>query len=89
MTKGAKNVAESFNKHVKKMYGTICQVVYIVLFSSLSVASLSVGIARKSECPMQTKIPLWLIVYGGVGLALNVIMIIGVRQFIHLDVLEL
>jgi hypothetical protein len=83
MTKGAKNVAGSFKEQVDKLCGTLFQIISAVVFSSLAIASLIVGLARKSECPLQPKIPLWLIVYGGVVLGFNAIMIVMVRESIH------
>ena len=89
MTKGAKDVASRFSKHVNKMYTTIAQIVFALLFSSLSIAALSIGLLRKNDCPLQPKIPLWLIVYGAVGIAMNTIMIVSVRQLIYLICIEL
>lgn len=78
MTKGTKNVVGKFKDQINKMYFTIFQVIYIVIFSALAIADLIVGIERKDLCPVQSKIPLWLMVQGGTGIALNGINIIAV-----------
>ncbi|UJR17227.1 hypothetical protein I4U23_004122 [Adineta vaga] len=77
MGKGVRNLAETFSRHVTTMYKTIFQIVFTLVLSSLSIASLWVGIARKSECPIQTKIPTWLIVYGSIGITTSLITIVG------------
>ena len=79
MQKGAKNVSERFNKHVNKMYQTIAKVILVVIACSLAITSLIIGLTKRSECPIQTKIPLWLIVFGASTLCFNALSIFGVR----------
>ena len=78
MRKGAKNVSERFNKHVNKMYQTIAKIIFVVIGSSLAIASLIIGVTKRSECPIQSKIPLWLIVFGASALCFNALNILGV-----------
>lgn len=82
MPKGAKDIAQRFNKQVDKMYKMIMTIVFTILFSSISIAAVSVGQSRKSQCPLETKIPTWLIVYGIVGIVWNTMYIIAVRSCI-------
>ncbi|CAF1404751.1 unnamed protein product [Adineta ricciae] len=48
----------------------------IILINTLSIAALCVGLERQSQCPIQTKIPIWLIVYGAFGVFTSVFTII-------------
>ncbi|CAF1409552.1 unnamed protein product [Adineta ricciae] len=77
MARGVRNLAQSFNKHITTVYKTIFQIVFTVVMSSLSIAALWVGLERRSQCPIQTKIPMWLIVYGGFGVITSLFTIVG------------
>ena len=79
MQKGAKNVSSRFNKHVNKMYQTIGKIIFVVIGSALAIACLIIGMAKSSECPIQPKIPWWLIVFGGTAVCMNALNIFGVR----------
>ncbi|UJR11175.1 hypothetical protein I4U23_015356 [Adineta vaga] len=64
------------NDILKENVGTIGQIVCTVIFSSLSCACLSIGVIRRYQCPVETKIPLWLTVNGGLEVEINSFIII-------------
>lgn len=83
MTKSTKDIVNLLNDEINQLYITIGQIIYIMIYSSVSIANLSLGVGNKELCPLQPKIPTWLIVHGAVGVAMNAINIIGVRKLSH------
>ncbi|KAK4881131.1 hypothetical protein RN001_004450 [Aquatica leii] len=65
----------------------ICSV-SLVVFLCLNIAMLVVGILRKDDCPIQNKIPLYLLVAGAVGLMSKILPFINRKfDFCCVDVL--
>ncbi len=78
MTTSVKDITERFNVPVYKKRLTICQIISIIVFSSVSIASLTIGIMKMDDCPIKKNIPLWLIVTGAIGIGSGAFMIVAV-----------
>jgi hypothetical protein len=79
MSTGAEEAVERFNKRMNSKRSTTCQIVSTLVFSTISIASLAIGVIGKDDCPIKPQIPLWLIVNGAYGIAIGAFMILAVR----------
>jgi hypothetical protein len=73
-----------FVEKVKECTKTKCckicgNIVVGILFSSISLASLIIGIQGIDDCRIKKLIPVWLIVYGALGLARSALSVLAVR----------
>ncbi|UJR18074.1 hypothetical protein I4U23_004974 [Adineta vaga] len=76
MTRNTGTLARSMASQFRSIYTSITIVLIILpLLSALPLASMIVGITRIKQCPIQPKIPMYMIVFGAVGFALCVVII--------------
>lgn len=70
--KAAKDDSENPAGCLTNFYSILCSsylvIVSLVLFTCLPVAMLAIGIVHLNNCPLEPKIPVWLIVLGITGL---------------------
>lgn len=63
------------NKSLTNFYTAVTYTVVFLIASSISFATLIVGVTKRSQCPIQTMIPTWLIVFGSVGILFCIVNI--------------
>lgn len=70
--KAAKDDSENPAGCLTNLYSIICSsylvIVTLVLFTGLPIAMIAIGIVHINNCPVESKIPIWLIVFGVFGL---------------------
>ncbi len=91
MERGQRNtgqVVQSMKSQLNSLYLTIIAggvaaviiTIFLLFLSALPLTSLILGALKINNCPIQSMIPIWLIVGGVVGLIMIVPQIISVRD---------
>ncbi|XP_068701421.1 transmembrane protein 272-like isoform X1 [Montipora foliosa] len=70
---GSSSVPEFLKKLVLILVGTIGCTIAIGLFMAIPIAMIVIGAKYKNDCPLEDKIPIYLIVAGSVGVFRNLI----------------
>ncbi len=75
MSRNATGFTERLNQPENKKRLTIGQIIW----GCVSIASLIIGITGTDDCRIDKRIPVWLIVYGAIGIATAVYPIVEVH----------
>lgn len=65
--------ADTITSSVSIICGSVLFTVCLLIYSALPLTQLIIGVTNQDKCTIEPRIPLWLIVYGSVGLGYAVI----------------